>query len=430
MISRFLKQFAPRTLYGRAAAILLLPMLTLQLAVAAVFVQRHFEDVTAQMTNNLLLEVELVLRALERQPLAEVQQGLAEELKIELRSWDGVPSGNRMVFYDVSGRTIMPLMRSRLEGLREIDLSDLDFVALGLLSAKGPVQMILSRDRVSASNPHQVLVLMVFTGVFMTLIAYMFLRNQLRPIKRLSVAAAAFGRGQRVALTPSGALEVKAAGQAFLDMRDRIERQIEQRTMMLSGVSHDLRTPITRLQLALELLEGPEVEDLKKDVSAMQMMVDSFLNYARDWAADPVENVDLVALGAGLAGRMTPPAGFEIAGAPRLCALRPVPIGRAIENLLVNASRYGSQIILELQFEQTSLRITVHDDGPGIPEVQRESAAKPFVRLEAARGQNQGSGVGLGLAIAADVARLHGGQLVLGDSVKLGGLSAEIRLPL
>ena len=222
MISRFLKQFAPRTLYGRAAAILLLPMLTLQLAVAAVFVQRHFEDVTAQMTNNLLLEVELVLRALERQPLAEVQQGLAEELKIELRSWDGVPSGNRMVFYDVSGRTIMPLMRSRLEGLREIDLSDLDFVALGLLSAKGPVQMILSRDRVSASNPHQVLVLMVFTGVFMTLIAYMFLRNQLRPIKRLSVAAAAFGRGQRVALTPSGALEVKAAGQAFLDMRDRI----------------------------------------------------------------------------------------------------------------------------------------------------------------------------------------------------------------
>ena len=429
MIGRFLKPFAPRTLYGRAAAILLLPMLTLQLAVAAVFVQRHFEDVTAQMTNNLLLEVELVLRALERQPFDEVQQGVAEELKIELRSWDGVPSGNRMVFYDISGRTILPLMRSRLDGLLEIDLSDLDFVLLGLISPKGLVQLKLERDRVSASNPHQVLVLMVFTGIFMTLIAYVFLRNQLRPIKRLSVASAAFGRGQRVELTPSGALEVRAAGQAFLDMRDRIERQIEQRTMMLSGVSHDLRTPITRLQLALELMEGPEVEDLKKDVAAMQMMVDSFLNYARDLAADPVEDVDLVALCAQLAARMTPPAGFELFGAPQLCALRPVPIGRAIENLLVNAGRYGSQIILALHFEETGLRISVHDDGPGIPAAQRATAAKPFVRLEAARGQNQGGGVGLGLAIAADVARSHGGRLVLGASAELGGLLVEIRLP-
>jgi two-component system osmolarity sensor histidine kinase EnvZ len=334
-----------------------------------------------------------------------------------------------MVFYDISGRTIVPLMRSRLDELLEIDLSDLDFVLLGLMSPKGLVQLKLKRDRVSASNPHQVLVLMVFTGIFMTLIAYVFLRNQLRPIKRLSVASAAFGRGQRVELTPSGALEVRAAGQAFLDMRDRIERQIEQRTMMLSGVSHDLRTPITRLQLALELMEVPEVEDLKKDVAAMQMMVDSFLNYARDLAADPVEDVDIVALCAQLAARMTPPAGFELVGAPRLCALRPVPIGRAIENLLVNAGRYGSQIILALHFEETGLRIAVHDDGPGIPDAQRAAAAKPFVRLEAARGQNQGGGVGLGLAIAADVARSHGGQLVLGASAELGGLSAEIRLP-
>ena len=144
MIGRFLKQFAPRTLYGRAAAILLLPMLTLQLAVAAVFVQRHFEDVTEQMTNNLLLEVELVLRALERHPVDEVSQGLAAELNIDLQSWDGVPRDNRLMFYDISGRTIIPLMRSRLEGLREIDLSDLDFVVLGLMTAKGPIQLILA----------------------------------------------------------------------------------------------------------------------------------------------------------------------------------------------------------------------------------------------------------------------------------------------
>ena len=430
MIGTYFKRFAPQTLYGRAAAILLLPMLTLQLAVAVVFVQRHFEDVTVQMTNNLLLEIKMVLDELNDRSIEDVARTSARTLNLDLHEWDGVASGNAPVFYDISGRTITPMLFKNLDGVKDVDLSNLDQVTIGVQSAKGPIEIVFSRYRVSASNPHQVLVLMVFTGAFMTAIAFLFLRNQLRPIKRLSLASAAFGRGHSVAFNPSGAIEVRAAGQSFLNMRERIERQIEQRTMMLSGVGHDLRTPITRLQLGLELLDGPEVQDLKKDVDSMRLMVDSFLNYARDSAADPVADVDLVALVSDLGERSDPPIHPQVVGLPRLIALRSVPIARAIENLLVNALRYGDQVRILICFEAHDIVIYVADNGPSIPADQREQALKPFMRLEAARGQNQGNGVGLGLAIAADVARSHGGVLILNDSAELGGLSAEMKLPL
>ena len=430
MIGTYLKRFLPRTLYGRAAAILLLPMLTLQLAVTAVFVQRHFEDVTVQMTNNLLFEIKMVLDELNNRSISNVAGTMAQSLRLELRSWDGVISENSPVFYDISGRTITPLIFEKLPKVYDIDLSDLDQVSVGMESAKGLIKIVFARNRVSASNPHQVLVLMVFTGIFMTVIAFFFLRNQLRPIKRLSLASAAFGRGQSVAFNPTGAIEVRAAGHAFLDMRDRIERQIEQRTMMLSGVSHDLRTPITRLQLGLELLDGPEVQDLKKDVDSMRFMVDSFLNYARDSAADPVADVDLVDLLTELGLRLSPPVKPRVVGSPRLLALRQVPVARALDNLLTNALRYADCVQILIRFETQDISIFVSDNGPGIPADQRDQAIKPFVRLEAARGQNHGSGVGLGLAIAADVAKSHGGSLILNDSAELGGLSVEVRLPL
>ena len=349
MIGTYLKKFAPRTLYGRAAAILLLPMLTLQLAVATVFVQRHFEDVTVQMTTNLLLEIAMVLDELENSSVSEVASTTAQSLNVGLREWGGSISGNELVFYDISGRTIVPFLYEKLIGVKDVDLSNLSKVIIVLESAAGPIEIDFSRYRVSASNPHQLLVLMVLTGIFMTLIAFLFLRNQLRPIKRLSAASTAFGKGVSLPFAPGGAIEVRAAGQAFLDMRERIESQIEQRTLMLSGVSHDLRTPITRLQLGLELLETDEAQALKADVSSMRLMVDSFLNYSRDMTGDPVEDVDLVALVTSLATRFEPPLYPKFLGIPRNVALREIPILRALENLILNAIRYGDKVELTIE---------------------------------------------------------------------------------
>ena len=263
----------------------------------------------------------------------------------------------------------------------------------------------------------------------MTAVAYIYLRNQLRPITRLASAAEAFGRGRTEAYSPSGAIEVRVAGNAFLDMRARIERQIEQRTLMLSGVSHDLRTPLTRLKLGLSMLDQVEAEPLLRDVDEMQRLLDSFLSFAKGAFEGEPESVDPQALVAAIvddARRSGTEVQLVDLSGQGLMKLRPMAIRRALENLIGNAVRYGTRAEVSITLTDRSLRISVEDDGPGIPADQRAEALKPFSRLDPARNQNKGTGVGLGLAIAADVARAHGGVLRLGESDRLGGLRADI----
>jgi two-component system osmolarity sensor histidine kinase EnvZ len=326
---------------------------------------------------------------------------------------------------------IVDTLRERLPGLVAADVTDEDrIVNLLLQTGVGPVQAQLSRRRMSATNPHQLLVLMIFTSLLMTLIAFLFLRNQLKPITRLAEAAEDFGKGRTVPYRPRGALEVRAAGRAFLDMRARIERQIEQRTLMLSGVSHDLRTPLTRLRLGLAMMpEDPEVTALLADVQQMERMVDEFLAFVRGDAMEgsvPTDAVALVREIADRAGKAVVLAGVE--GRAEPVEMRPQAVRRAVENLVSNALRFAGQVELRLVFEERSLRILVEDNGPGIPEAQREEAMRPFTRLDQSRDPNRGGGVGLGLSIAADIALSHGGALRLSDSERLGGLRAELVL--
>jgi two-component system osmolarity sensor histidine kinase EnvZ len=294
------------------------------------------------------------------------------------------------------------------------------------------MQAVFDRGRVSASNPHQLLVLMVFTGFLMTLIAFVFLRNQLRPIKRLADVSEAFGKGRIEDYRPAGATEVRAAGRAFLDMRARIDRQIEQRTMMLSGVSHDLRTPLTRLKLGLALLEDQdEAEALMRDVGDMEILLDEFLAFARDDSLDDLVSCDPAELVQTVTAKFTNSGQRVTLGAivgEGVAMLRPVAVGRALENLIGNAVRYGTNCRVSLEIRERVLLMAVEDDGPGIPADQIEDALKPFVRLDAARNQDRGSGVGLGLSIASDIARRHGGALELGKSADLGGLRAVLVL--
>ncbi len=437
MLFTWLKRYLPRGIYGRAALILMLPVVFLQLVVVVIFAQRHFEGVTIQMTNTVLRELAVVMRAVDRAPTraAIVARVRAEagplDISVTPVARSSIPSGNRMVWYDYSGRVLAKRLAEELERLRAVDLLDSSSVVLTLDTDKGPLEIKFDRRRISASNPHQLFVYTLFFGVVMTVIASIYLRNQLRPIRRLARAAEAFGRGRHDPYTPAGATEVRAAGNAFIDMRARIERQIEQRTMMLSGVSHDLRTPLTRMRLELSMMDEAETGPLLRDVDDMQGMLDEFLNFAKGAAEGEPEPVDPRALIAQVveearrAGHDVTLLPFEGEGTGKI-KLRVVAIRRAVDNLISNAVRYGTRAEVSVMLSEKSLRIRVEDDGPGIPEDQRTEAMRPFSRLDPARNQNKGGGVGLGLAIANDIARAHGGVLRLGSSPQLGGLQADI----
>ncbi len=434
----WLKKYMPKTLYGRAALILLVPVVTIQLVVSIVFIQRLYEGVTRQMTENVLLELKFILDRVESSPdLAAARdeiERIAPPLALEVKIPAPGPVENRRRFYDLSGREMTAVLRDHLPGFRAVDLVESGrLVKLLVATRHGDMEITFSKRRVAASNPHQLLVLMVFTSILMTLIAYLFLRNQLRPIKRLVRASEAFGKGQIVPYHPSGAIEVRAAGASFLAMRARIERHIEQRTMLLSGVSHDLRTPITRLRLGLSMLEDcPEKEDLLRDVEDMERLIEGFLDFARGNAEDSLAEADPVALVRGVVEKARRGGGdvtlAQVTGKEEgvSARMRPNAVERALQNLIDNALRYGNRAEVRIMVGERSIRITIEDDGPGIPEELRENAIRPFTRLEPARNQDRGTGVGLGLAIAADIARAHGGSLRLGDSARLGGLRVDL----
>ncbi|WP_282025845.1 ATP-binding protein [Limimaricola cinnabarinus] len=431
----WLKRWMPRGLQGRAALILLLPVVTLQLVISISFVQRHFEGVTQQMTRSVLIDLRFLSQAVDAAPdraAAEARaQTLGQPLELEARFAPPVPA-DAVRFFDLSGRAVIETLRAGLEAPLAVEVAEGRRVTAWIDTAHGPLAVTFDRRRVSASNPHQLIVLIVVLGALLTLVAYLFLRNQLRPVTRLAAVASAYGKGRILPYKAAGASEVRAAGMAFLDMRNRIERQTQARRLMLSGISHDLRTPLTRLRLGLTMLPEEEAAPLVGDVDEMRRLLDAFLDFARGDAAEAMETVDpadLVARvvedaqRAGQAVRLRP-----VQGRSEPMPLRPTALRRALENLINNALRYGTRCEVALVVGPRSLRLSVEDDGPGIPEERREEAMRPFSRLDPARNQDRGTGVGLGLAIVADIAHGHGGALHLHDSEGLGGLRAELVL--
>ncbi|WP_371224088.1 ATP-binding protein [Roseovarius sp. 2305UL8-3] len=428
---RWLKSYMPRSLYGRAFLILLLPVLSVLLVVSVVFVQRHFDGVTRQMTLSVSREVRLLL-ADETVSAAEI--GASEAARTLLIGAQAVPpqsvpQADERRWFDLTAGVVTRELRRLLPDIEAVVLPDQRTVLLYVARGDEVIRLEFDRRRVSASNPHQLPVNMLVIGILMTIVSYLYLRNQLRPITRLARAAEAFGRGRHVTYRPAGAVEVRAAGSAFLDMRARIERQIEQRTLMLSGVSHDMRTPLTRLKLGLSMLDEDDSGPMLQDVEEMQRLLDEFLDFARGASEGEPEPVDPIALVRQIVEdfqRAKVPVELVLIEGEGELPLRPGGIRRAVENLVGNAVRYGSKAEVSVLLSEKSLRIRVEDDGPGIPPERRGEAMKPFARLDQARNQDRGAGVGLGLAITMDIARAHGGVVRLSESQRLGGLRADI----
>jgi two-component system, OmpR family, osmolarity sensor histidine kinase EnvZ len=436
MIRDWFHDRLPRTFYGRAVLIVLLPVVTLQVIITLGFVQRHYANVSEQMTRVMGLELAYLAEVVNGAPSVTQArlwaQGVGRPLELEVDLPQPAPAADAIRPWDVPGRTMAATFRDGGAPLLAADLQTPRQVRLWLDTRWGPVEVEFSRRRIAAHNPHQLLVLMAVSAILTTIISVLFLRNQVRPIRRLAEAATAYGRGRLVPYRASGASEIRAAGTAFLDMRARIERQTQARTTMLAGVSHDLRQPLTRLRLGLAMLEGPDAEHLTRDVEDMQRMLDAFLDFARGDAEDEEEPTEVSALarmvveGFARTGQSVRLAEVEGAEAgPR--AVRPLAVRRALENLIANALAYGTRADVRLCFGDRTVRLSVEDDGPGIPPDRREEALRPFARLDQARNQDR-PGVGLGLAIVADIARSHGGSLRLGESATLGGLRADLLL--
>ena len=371
--------------------ILLLPVVVLQLVVTVVFMQRHFEGVTMQMSTTVAREVELVLSGVPETTLDVL------DIRVADVSRDVLAEPNTRLWYDFSGVIITRNLNKILPQIKVIDLYNDDIVRLVADVDGQAKEVIFDRSRISAAKPHQLFVNMMFYGFLFTLIALIYLRNQLRPIKRLATAAEAFGRGRNMPFSPAGATEVRSAGTAFVDMRNRIERQIETRTLMLSGVSHDLRTPLTRMRLALALLDDDEREPLEQDVDEMQGMIDAFLEFSKGGQAMEPEAVvvqtwiEQVVADCARAGRDVSLVHSEGEGT---VMLRLGGMRRALDNLIGNAVRYGSRAEVSMVLTDKFLRLRVEDDGPGIPENRRAEAQRPFTRLDPSRNQDKGGSVG------------------------------------
>lgn len=428
----------PKGLYARSLLIIVTPMVLLQSVVAFVFMERHFNQVTLRLSTALAQDIAAIVEIYENFPqannAAELRKIAADKLQLnlELLPPQALPPPGPKPFFDVLDTVLSQEIGKRIERPFWIDtVGDSNLVEIRVQLEKSVMRLFARRSQAYASNSHIFLVWMVGTSLVLLAIAILFLRNQIKPILRLAAAADAFGKGRQVKdFRPRGAREVRQAAAAFIEMKHRIERQIEQRTTMLAGVSHDLRTILTRFKLELALIQdSPEADALRRDVEEMQRMLEAYLAFARGEVGEQPELVDVSEILDELkqeAERRGKHASANFAGPP-IVQVRPDAFKRCLANLVSNAVRFGSTIALSGSREPRWLMVHVDDNGPGIPEDRRDDVFRPFLRLDDARNQNE-TGTGLGLSIARDIAGVHGGEIALSQS-PLGGLRATVRIP-
>jgi two-component system, OmpR family, osmolarity sensor histidine kinase EnvZ len=438
-----LGEFAPKGLYARALIIIITPIVLLEGVVAFVFMERHWQAVTRRLSEATARDVAAVIDVYQDYNRRDDYSRLIEmardrlSLSLQILPAGELPPPAPKPFLGLLDRTLTNEIRKQVRQPFWIDtVGNSELVEIKVKHQAAILRFVATRSQTYASNSHIFLWWMVGSSVVLLGVAILFLRNQIRPILRLAEAAEEFGKGRPIPadFQPRGAREVRQAAQAFLEMRDRITTHVDQRTTMLAGVSHDLRTILTRFKLELALLgSSPQIQELQTDVREMQHMLEDYLAFSRGdggEAAKPTNLRELLEEVADEALVMGQPVELKLNQRRNdlTLPLKRQAFKRALTNLVTNAARFGDQVVIRAATDQGWLRIEVDDDGPGIPIGERENVFKPFYRLDHARNQDEGNS-GLGLAIALDIARSHGGDIALSDS-PLGGLRAVIRVPL
>jgi two-component system, OmpR family, osmolarity sensor histidine kinase EnvZ len=437
-LAGWLKGLMPKGLYARSLLIIVTPMVILQSVVAFVFMERHWNTVTRRLSAAVTQDIAALIdiyksypQDADRSTIRRIGQDRLGLIVDFLPGTDLPPPGPKP-FFSLLDQALSVQIRQQIARPFWIDtVGRSALVEIRVQLDNAVMRVFARRSAAYASNSEIFLLWMVGTSLVLLTVAILFLRNQIRPILTLADAAESFGKGREVpGFRPRGASEVRRAAQAFIEMKRRVERTIEQRTTMLAGVSHDLRTLLTRFKLELALIEGsPEVEALRSDVDEMARMLEAYLAFARGDSGEQAAATEMSMFLEDLkadAEREGHTTTVTYHGQP-LVTVRPAAFRRCLGNLVSNAARFAHTIAITGHRDHRWLTITVDDDGPGIAPSMRQEVFKPFMRLDDARNQDQG-GTGLGLAIARDIARSHGGDIVLGDS-PLGGLRATLRVP-
>jgi two-component system osmolarity sensor histidine kinase EnvZ len=434
-----LRQLLPKGLFARTLLIIVMPIALMQVAVAWSFFDQHWETVTSRLSEGVAGDIAMLTELYKQEADTPDQFDRhaataisTMRLSVDFRPDDTLPTSRRSSFFRTLDRTLDEALANQLGEEFWFDTTRYpNYVDVRVRVDGGVLRFIAVRERVFATTGHIFLLWIIGASTLLTAVSIIFIRNQVKPIRRLADAAELFGRGQDVAhFRPAGATEVRQAAHAFLEMRNRLKRHIDQRTALLAGVSHDLRTPLTRLRLQLALMPaGQECEDAIRDVAEMEAMLDEYLDFARGQANEETENTDLTALVRDMLDNAQR-EGLNIdlvADETVMADIRPGAVRRCLSNLISNAAGFGDTVSVSVRRVGARVEIFVDDDGPGIPPDQYAEALKPFSRLDESRNQNR-KGVGLGLAIARDVARGHGGEIRLSES-PLGGLRATLSLP-
>ena len=435
-IFKTLKKIFPSGLYTRSLIIIIAPIVILQAILTFVFLERHWQLVTKKLSSSVVSEIGMMMDMQKNNDLIEISSNAKKFYDINLRLLTNQRIDNDFRLpANLVEKTLSQELQKNLDNKYSIeDIPEEKKVIINIEVENGILEFVIPRRNVYATNSHIFLVWMVISSILILSIAILFLRQQIKPIEKLAKAAESFGIGRKIKnFKPTGATEVRKAADAYIKMQERIEKFLEQRTLMLAGVSHDLRTPLTRIKLQLEMYSNQKGNtELLKDVNEMQYMLETYLDFSQTVSSEEDTEVDLKELIDNIISTSNEKSKIislkptNLKNIKYIC--KKIALKRCVINLINNAKAFGDEVLITLNESNKEITITIEDNGPGIPKKDYEKALRPFQRLDSSRNQNI-AGSGLGLSISQEIMNSIGGNIKLSKS-KLGGLKVIMALPL